>query len=90
MHPCAKGESITHRYVHVQRLIPLVTPISGNIKEQVTELARQLLQFEESLDWDFVDAERFRRIRIAWRSQLSKATGLRHLEMCFRDFAKVC
>jgi len=67
----------------------MMTPVSGNTKEQVTELARQLLQFEESLDWEFVDADRFRRMRVGWRAQLSKAATLRHLDACLRDFVKV-
>lgn len=75
----------------MQRLVPMMThSISGNVKEQVTELARQLLQFEDLLDWEFVDAESFRRIRGTWRAQLSKASSLRHLETCFRDFIKDC
>lgn len=67
----------------------MITPVSGNTKEQVTELARQLLQFEESLDWEFVNVERFRRMRVGWRAQLTKATSLRHLDACLRDFVKV-
>lgn len=67
----------------------MMTPTSGSTKENVAELARQLLYFEESLDWEYVDAERFRRMRSAWRAQLGKATILRHLETSFRDFVKV-
>lgn len=73
----------------LQRSISMATPISSNVKEQVAELARQLLYFEESLDWEYVDAERFRRMRSAWRAQLSKATAVKHLDTCFRDFIKV-
>eukprot|EP00892_Ulva_mutabilis_P009883 jgi/Ulvmu1/7267/UM035_0055.1 len=71
------------------KLTPVVTTCSSNTRECVSDLARQLLSFEESLDWEYVNAERFRRMRSAWRTQLDKATSLKHLDACFRDFVKI-
>lgn len=74
----------------LQRLVPLVSVSGGgSARELITEMCKQLLGFEESLDWEFVYAEKFRRYRSPWRLQLNRATSLKQFEQAFKDLVKV-
>jgi hypothetical protein len=73
----------------VRSAVPLPAMMCGSARDQIAEMCKQLLSFEESLDWEFVYAEKFRHTRTPWRTHLSRASSLRHVEQGLKELVKV-